>query len=52
MKKVWRIEKLKVAKIRANIFQILFPDIEVMEKIIKGGPLRFDNSLLALQHWN
>lgn len=46
--KVWKIEKLRVAKIRVNIVLIFFPDEEVMEKIIKGGPWCFDNHLLVL----
>lgn len=37
MRKVCRLEKLRVAKIRTNVVQVFFPDGEVMDKILKGG---------------
>lgn len=38
-----------MVKIRMNVAQIFFPDVESMEKILKGGLWCFDNHLLALQ---
>lgn len=51
LKKVWKLKKINMVKIRVNVVQIFFPDLEVMENIIKGRPWCFYNHLLALQRW-
>lgn len=38
MKRAWRIEKLRVSKIYANVVRVFFPDIENMERVLKDGP--------------
>lgn len=52
LRKVWRLEKLRVSKIRISIVQIFFSDSEWMKEIIKGGLWCFNNNLLALQMWD
>lgn len=36
VRKVWCMEKLRAVKIWTNVVQIFFPDLEGMEKILKG----------------
>lgn len=39
LKNVWKVESVRVVKIQVNVVQIFFQDEEVIEKILKGGPL-------------
>ena len=51
MGKAWKNEKIKVVKIRRNLYQIFFCSADEVENVVNSGPWCIDNNLISVRKW-